>query len=202
MNIGEFILFLILLIFSVSAHELFHGWTAYKLGDPTAKYMGRLTLNPLAHIDPFGTIIFPFLMFLCTGFAFAWAKPVPINSANLTNPKRDMTLVGLAGPAANFLLAWLLSLILKTNLITGGLFMKLLSYGVTINLILAVFNLIPVPPLDGSRVLMGLLPYDLALAYAKLEPYGFLILLALVYLKVINSLVKPVVDFLTKILIS
>ncbi len=206
MNFLEFGLFLVVLIPSVSLHELFHGWTAYRLGDPTAKLMGRLTLNPIAHIDPIGTLLLPFLMFLFTGFVFGYAKPVPINPANLRDPKRDMILIGLSGPLANLLLALVFSLMIKAGLLTGLLtslsaMYVLLRFGIIINLILAIFNLVPIPPLDGSRVLMGILPYHLAVSYSKLEPYGFLIIVGLLYLGIIGKIIFPVINFLTTILL-
>lgn len=206
MNFLEFGLFLIVLIPSVSFHELFHGWTAYKLGDPTAKLMGRLTLNPIAHIDPIGTLLLPFLMFLFTGFVFGYAKPVPINPANLHDPKRDMVLIGFSGPLANFLLALVFSWMIKAGLLTGLLtslsaIYALLRFGIIINLILAIFNLIPIPPLDGSRILMGILPHHLVVSYSKLEPYGFLIIMGLLYLGIIGRVIFPVINSLTRMLL-
>ncbi len=206
MNFLEFGLFLVVLIPSVSLHELFHGWTAYRLGDPTAKLMGRLTLNPIAHIDPIGTLLLPFLMFLFTGFVFGYAKPVPINPANLHDPKRDMILIGLSGPVANFLLALVFSLMIKAGLLTGlltslSIIYVLLRFGIIINLILAIFNLVPIPPLDGSQVLMGILPHHLAVSYSKLEPYGFLIIVGLLYLGIIGKIIFPVINFLTMVLL-
>ncbi len=205
MNFLEFALLLVVLIPSVSLHELFHAWTAYRLGDPTAKLMGRLTLNPIAHIDPIGTLLLPFLMFLFTGFVFGYAKPVPINSANLHDPKRDMILIGLSGPLANFSLALVFSFIIKAGSLTGLLtnlsaIYALLRFGIIINLILAIFNLIPIPPLDGSQVLMGILPYHLAVSYSKLEPYGFLIIVGFLYLGIIGKIIFPVINFLTMVL--
>lgn len=182
--------FLIWLPVAIVIHECAHGWVAYKLGDPTAKEAGRLTLNPLAHIDLMGTIIFPLLLILMRSpFLFAWAKPVPVDFRRLRNPKRDMIWVGLAGPASNFAIAFLLAILLQLNLF----FAPLLLGGIFINLILAVFNLIPIPPLDGSRILMGILPYSLARNFAQLERYGFLILFAFLWLGVFGKLVLPIV---------
>lgn len=188
---------LIFLPVAIIIHEYAHGWVAYKLGDPTAKYAGRLTLNPLAHIDLMGTIIFPLLLILMRSpFLFAWAKPVPVDFYRLRNPKRDMIWVGSAGPASNFFLALLLAILLKLNFP----FEPLLLGGIFINLILAVFNIIPVPPLDGSRILMGLLPHNLANSFAQLEPYGFIILFAFLWLGIFHKLVLPVVLILAALL--
>lgn len=172
------------------------------LGDPTAKAAGRLTLNPLAHIDLIGTIIFPVFLFYLTSrmgspFVFGWAKPVPVNFYNLRNPKRDMMWVGLAGPASNLLMAIGISILLKIGLIPHN---PIIDSFILINLILAVFNIIPVPPLDGSRVLMGLLPRDYARSYSRLEPYGFIVLIALIYLGVLHAVIWPIVIYLSRIL--
>lgn len=187
------IYFLIWLPVAIILHEYAHGWVAYKLGDPTAKDAGRLTLNPLAHIDLVGTIIFPLLLILMRSpFLFAWAKPVPVDFRRLRNPRRDMIWVGLAGPASNFCIAFLLAILLQLNIF----FAPLLLGGIFINLILAVFNLIPIPPLDGSRILMGLLPYSLARSFARLERHGFLILFAFLWLGIFRKLILPIVFML------
>lgn len=187
---------LIIFLLAVTVHECAHAFTANKLGDKTAQKMGRLTLNPLAHIDPFGTIIFPIMLILLhSPVLFGWAKPVPINFANLYNPKKDMIWVGMAGPAANIGFALLASIayrFLLSSVPETAIFLTLLQYAIIVNIVLAVFNLIPIPPLDGSRVLMGLLPRPLAFMMAKLEPYGFIILFALLYMGLFDIIVWPV----------
>lgn len=191
--LGFFILFGFLMI-AMSVHEFSHGWVAYKLGDTTAKSAGRLTLNPLAHIDPIGTVLLPIFLFIATRgqFVFGAAKPVPINYMALRNPKKDIIWIGLAGPSANFLFAVLLSLIIKViyPLSLLSLILKQLAF---INIILGVFNLIPIPPLDGSRIVMGLLPNNLARSYSSLEPFGFMIILLLIAFGFFNLAVWPIV---------
>lgn len=202
--IADFVSLLItfpLLLISVSIHEFSHGWMAYKLGDPTAKYSGRLTLNPLAHIDPVGTIILPLMLFFASQgkFVFGAAKPVPVNFNLLRNPKRDIIWVGASGPAANFIFAFILSLILKIiplNDFSSILTLKL----ILINVILAVFNLIPIPPLDGSRIAAGLMPKNIAYQYNKIEPYGFIIVILLIYLGIFNRIIFPVVKIILTLL--
>ncbi|MFC1666671.1 site-2 protease family protein [Candidatus Omnitrophota bacterium] len=198
----KFILTLSIFLMAVIIHECSHGWVAWKLGDSTAKRAGRLTLNPLSHIDPIGTILFPLVLLIShSPIVFGWAKPVPVNFNSLKNPKRDMIWVGLAGPAANLLLAIFLSFI-------AGLFtvaqhsalLAVINLTILINLVLAVFNLLPVPPLDGSRIAMGLLPIELSRQYAKLESYGFLIIFGLLYLGIIGNIIWPIVIYLAHLL--
>jgi len=212
-NIFEIVWSIPAVLIAITFHEYSHGRAAYKLGDPTAAEAGRLTLNPLAHLDPIGT-----LMLLL--FRFGWAKPVPVNFNRLHHPKRDMIYVSLAGPIANIVIAIIFALILKLSyyfigqitMAQGSSFFNLLvtilrgwiiflQTGVIINLALAIFNLIPVPPLDGSKILLGLLPYSLAYKYAKLESYGPILLLILVLSGIIGKVLFPIVFFIFRLLV-
>jgi Zn-dependent protease len=173
-------------LFAITVHEVAHGWVAKKLGDPTAMMLGRLTLNPLKHIDLIGTVAVPLALVLMGGFIFGWAKPVPVTWANLKNPKRDMALVALAGPGANLVMAIGWALIMKLGFMLGNEFSWLawpLIYmggaGIAINGILMLLNLLPIPPLDGGRVLAGLLPGPWAWKLSRIEPYGLMIIVGL-----------------------
>lgn len=196
-----FLLLFPLFMLAVMVHEVSHGLVALALGDSTARDAKRLTLNPLRHIDPVGTVALPLLLVSMHLPAFGWAKPVPINIFNLRHPKRDMLWVGAAGPAANFLLAVAGAFLLSRF---GGalpaLAAELTRYLVQINLVLGTFNLLPIPPLDGSRVLTGLLPLPLARLMLSAERWGFLIVIALLYLGVLDKLIWPAVEFLGRML--
>ncbi len=185
MTVVMLIFSLIVLLFSIILHECAHGLAAERLGDPTARQAGRITLNPIPHLDPIGSILLPGVMLLMSlvggpTILFGWAKPVPINAYNLNNPKRDMMWIGLAGPAANFIVALVLGLLARLLPIsTNPLGMNILFYGVAINLMLGFFNLIPIPPLDGSRILTGLLPERYAYAINSIGRFGFIIIIIL-----------------------
>lgn len=198
------IFFVIIILFSaIILHEYAHGWTAYKLGDPTAKDAGRLTLNPLKHIDPVGTVLLPGVLIAMrmmgvNTFVFGWAKPVPVNFLRLRHPKQDMIWVALAGPAVNILLAIGFAQALKMDLSMQAY--QLIGLAVFINLLLAIFNMIPIPPLDGSRLVMGLLPDKLAASYSQLERYGILIVIILLWLGLFEAVVMPAIYFSGKLL--
>ena len=188
------------LIFAVTVHEAAHGWVADRLGDPTARTMGRITLNPIPHIDPIGTIAVPLLMLTFTGFLIGWAKPVPVSVRKLHSPKRDMAIVAAAGPAVNLLMALMWSAILwlahQQMQVMQEVALPILLMavaGVFINLVLMAINLLPVPPLDGGRVVTGLLPMAAARVYARIEPFGMIILIGLLISGVVGKILGPVV---------
>jgi Zn-dependent protease len=181
------------LLFSLSFHEAAHAWSADRLGDPTARTLGRLTLNPISHIDPIGTVLFPLLAILSGLPLIGWAKPVPVNWHNLPSPRRDFALVALAGPASNLILAVGFALLLAVlPLEPGGTLWQIVATGIILNVLLAVFNMLPVPPLDGGNVLAGFVPEPVARAIDQLRPWGFLILYALLFLGVFERIVWPV----------
>lgn len=200
---------------AVIFHEVAHGVMALRLGDDTAARMGRLTLNPLPHIDPVGTILMPGLLLLAGAPIFGYARPVPVDFSRLRNPRRDMVLVALAGPGTNLVLAAVSAFVLHvlapriadpgaTGFITTGVFLPLaqMAYAsVVINVGLAIFNLLPLPPLDGGRVLTGLLPYAQARLVAAIEPFGFLILAALIMTGKLGALVRGPTDFVMRVLL-
>jgi len=222
MNVITIVIQIFVLLFAITVHEAAHAWAAKKMGDPTAANMGRATLNPLAHIDPFGTILLPLLLALARLPAFGWAKPVLVNPRNFRNPRRDNLWVSFAGPAANLSVAAasLVALVLmKLALPSVALFLRghlhgffgsagsvlgrgfhpleglalILLMTVLINTYFALFNLIPIPPLDGSGVLMGLLSDGAAARYDRIRPFGFILILLLIYMGLLDLLVKPVI---------
>jgi Zn-dependent protease len=179
-------------LFSITIHEAAHGYAARYFGDNTAWNLGRVTLNPAKHIDPVGTIVMPLLLYFATSgsFLFGYAKPVPVRFGNLRNPKRDMIWVALAGPGANFVqaLMWgVLFYLLQMAGVEEVFFYGMCKAGVTMNIGLGVFNLFPLPPLDGGRIMVGLLPVRQAMAFSRIEPYGFFIVIALVYMRILDS---------------
>ena len=189
------------LLFAIVVHEVAHGWVARQLGDDTAYLMGRLTLNPLKHIDLVGTILVPLILILTVGFAFGWAKPVPVNFNNLRNRRRDTALVAVAGPFANLLMAIAWALIAKLAsllpesiaMLTSPLILMSM-FGMVINAILMVFNLIPIPPTDGGRIATSLLPPRLGYQLSRVEPYGFFIILALL----LSGIIWKLLDIVTQ----
>ncbi|MCE5242960.1 MAG: site-2 protease family protein [Syntrophobacteraceae bacterium] len=220
--IGEFVssaaLYAVPLLLGVICHEVAHGWMAEKLGDPTARLMGRITLNPIVHIDLVGTILLPaILLVIGSPFLFGWAKPVPVNFNALRGGRRDMALVAISGPLVNFLLAAVSGLIYRSLLWglqygylprTPGMVwllepvLLMAGMSVTFNLVLMVINLLPIPPLDGGRVMVGLLPVRLAAGLARLEPFGMLIVLILIGTKLWGYLVHPVIDVFRRLILG
>ena len=207
-TIQKLIVFSLPILLAITVHEAAHGWSASRLGDSTAKMLGRVTFNPFKHIDPVGTIAVPLILVILakvTGtplFLFGWAKPVPVNWRNLNNPRRDMALVALAGPGANLLMAifWALAIKLGGELFSVSQWVALpLIYmggaGILINLILMVLNLMPILPLDGGRVLNALLPAGLSAQYSRLEPYGLVIVILLLMTGMLGRILWPLVDF-------
>jgi len=197
-DIQTLLIWVIPVLFAITVHETAHGWVASKLGDHTARMMGRLTLNPIKHIDPVGTILVPALLYLSSaGFIFGWAKPVPINFSALRSPKKDMLWVALAGPGVNLLMAigWLI-IVAIANTLNIPFLVLMGGAGIFVNLLLAIFNLLPIPPLDGGRVISSLLPGRLAYQYDQLEPYGLFILVGLLFLGVFQNIIWPIVYFL------
>ena len=197
-------------LFAITLHEAAHGYVARHFGDLTAYQAGRISLNPLRHIDPIGTVLVPLMMFLTAGFLFGWAKPVPVNFGRLRRPKQDMLWVAIAGPASNLFRAILWIMIAKLALSSGGgtaaaWFYAMSQAGITINVVLMVLNLIPLPPLDGGRVAVSLLPHPYSYRFAKIEPYGMFILIGLLLIE-FNSpngfILFPMVQFSTRLLLS
>ncbi len=208
---NNFILQVIILappiLLALTLHEFAHGYVAYRFGDPTARDQGRLTLNPLKHLDPIGTIAF-FIIHI------GWAKPVPVNPGYFKNPRKDMLWVALAGPAVNFVLAvasaicvkiiWFIAASIPYSAMAEAIIVPLnevLMASVWINLVLCIFNFLPIPPLDGSKILMGILPPDMARSYASVERYGFVIILVLAFTGILSKMIMPVIGFARNILL-
>lgn len=221
----DFLLSMFALLFAITVHEASHAWTARKFGDPTASGMGRVSLNPLVHIDLFGTVLLPLMLTIMNAPAFGWAKPVIINPRNLRHPRRDNLWISLAGPAANFATAAVALILIRVIRFWSpasiaflfdylskqaarstplGIVALILWFFVELNCFLGVFNLIPVPPLDGSGVLMGLLPYEAAATYGRLSPfpYGIIIIMALVAVGVLNFIAQPILRLVWALIFS
>jgi len=204
--IQKIIIYSIPVIFAITVHEVAHGWMASRLGDQTARMLGRLTLNPVKHIDPVGTIMVPIIMLMFTPFMLGWAKPVPVNWRNLRHPRRDMAWVAVAGPAANLLMLVIWAVLAKIILLSGtgksefGLpFMAMAMGGILINIVLIVLNLLPIPPLDGSRIVSSFLPPRSAIFYNRLEPYGLMIVLVLMATGLLGDIMMPAVSALQSV---
>ena len=188
-NVAQILIAFIVLLFSLTVHETAHAWTADRLGDPTARLLGRVSLNPIVHIDPIGTIVFPLIALASNVPLIGWAKPVPVNSSRLGHPRRDFVLVAAAGPASNLIMAFgaaaVLAVLPVSPVVLGEPnvsvpLASLLNSAIQLNLLLAVFNMIPIPPLDGGNVLAGLLPLNLSRQFDRIRPYGVLLIYALI----------------------
>jgi Zn-dependent protease len=208
LDIQKIVVSVLPILIAITFHEVSHGFVANRLGDPTAKFTGRLTLNPIAHIDPIGTLLMPIVLFYLSGgqFVFGYAKPVPINPMNFRDPKRDMAISAAAGPITNIALAIISQIILMHVIIPASTVFPesfslnvlkpiawMFRVSVIINIVLAVINLIPIPPLDGGRVLIGFLPHKQAVSYSKIEPYGFIIVIVLFITGIAHIVIYPLV---------
>ncbi|MFK5892187.1 MAG: site-2 protease family protein [Pseudomonadota bacterium] len=202
----QFAIWVLPIVFAITVHESAHAFAAHYFGDNTAKLQGRLSLNPIKHIDWLGTILVPAIMVIFTGFAFGWAKPVPIDWRNLKNPKTNMIWIAFAGPFSNLVMGIMWAIVLRVSLLSniehnGVLFIIFTAVaGIMINTILMVLNLLPLPPLDGSRILSGLLPSRLAIAYNKIEPYGFFIIMGLMMLGFLGIILNPFINLVLSFL--
>jgi Zn-dependent protease len=192
LNVPNLIVALLVLIFSLSVHEAAHAWSASRLGDDTARRLGRVTLNPVVHVDPIGTLLLPLIAMLSGAPLIGWAKPTPVNTRNLRHPRRDQILVTAAGPASNLIIAVVAAAAMGAGAMSGGRWLDLLVYeALTLNVLLAVFNMLPIPPLDGGQILMALLPRTVAAQMGFLYQYGFLILMGLLVAGVLGYLIAP-----------
>lgn len=204
--ISAITIYAIPVIFAITVHEAAHGYAARHFGDNTAWMMGRVTLNPFKHIDPFGTILLPLMLLLVSSpVILGAAKPVPVRFDKLRNPKQDMVWVALAGPAANLVMAFLwgvAKILLRATDIEEPFFDQVCTAGITVNIVLFAFNLFPLPPLDGGRILVGLLPVKQAIAVSRIEPYGFFIVIALIYFQIINYIWMYPLIVVTKLLLE
>lgn len=181
-------------LFAITVHEAAHGYVARMFGDNTAYVLGRVTLNPIKHIDPLGTIVIPLAMVVTTGYMFGWAKPVPVDWSSLRKPKRDMIWVAAAGPGVNLLMAIIWAIVLRALSMTGveeRFFFEVAEAGIRVNLVFMALNLLPIPPLDGGRIVAGLLPNRLSYAYSKIEPFGLFIIVALMFTPILGILLRP-----------
>lgn len=186
-------------LFAITLHEAAHGWVASKLGDPTARQLGRISMNPIKHIDPMGTIVIPLVLVTLSGFIIGWAKPVPVDPRHFKQPLLDMALVALAGPVSNFIMAcgWALLITISANALADTSIayhlIQMGKAGMTINIILMVLNMLPIPPLDGGRVVAGILPKSVALSFMRIEPFGMWIILALLVSGILGKILWPIV---------
>jgi len=206
--VQRIVIWILPVIFAITGHEVAHGWVAKKYGDNTASQQGRLTLNPIKHVDFVGTIIIPGLLLISSaGFIFGWAKPVPVDPRYFKNPRRDMAVVAVAGPVSNLLMAFAWAMIVKLGIVLSmdGVSLPLIlagKAGIQINLVLALINLIPIPPLDGSRIVTGFLSNNLAWKYNKLERYGFFILIALLWTGGLSYILGAPMNFMFTVFAS
>jgi Zn-dependent protease len=195
--IQEIAVYAIPVLFAITVHEASHGYVARMFGDNTAYVLGRVTLNPVKHIDPVGTIVIPLGMVLLTGFMFGWAKPVPVDWGSLRKPKRDMIWVAAAGPGANLAMAVAWALVYRALSAVGvqeNYFYLVAQAGISVNLVFMALNLLPIPPLDGGRIVSGLLPSRMSIAYSRIEPYGLFILLGLMFTGALSFFLRPLHD--------
>ena len=194
------------ILFAITLHEAAHGWVANKLGDPTAKQLGRITINPIKHIDPVGTIVVPLFLAMVSPFVMGWAKPVPVEPRYFKSPLLDMALVAVAGPVSNFFMACLWAMFIQLVLMsldmshTQTFLIEMGRNGIIINIVLMVLNLLPIPPLDGGRVVMGILPPNLAVQFMRLERFGMIIILLLLVSGILGKIIWPLVQHFVKII--